>query len=154
MQVVRFTVLGQAKGKERPRVVRLADGKPHTYTPTRTKNAEESIARAYKRAAKGVTFGDKVIKVGIRAFFQIPTSWTKAEKARARQGLRQPYVKPDLDNIAKMFLDALNGVAYNDDKQIISMDVSKTYGEPARTEVVIQEWEVSSWNGCTDQTRA
>lgn len=140
---ITFTVPGQARGKERPRTIRFADGRPHTYTPTRTKNTEDAIARAYEKAAHGLTFDDKIVSVKIRAFFQIPTSWTKAEKERARQGLRQPCVKPDLDNIAKMFLDALNGVAYNDDKQIISMDVSKTYGEPARTEITIQEWEVN-----------
>ena len=38
--------------------------------------------------------------------------------------------KPDVDNIAKAVLDALNGIAYDDDKQITSLVIDKKYGEP------------------------
>lgn len=40
--------------------------------------------------------------------------------------------KPDADNIIKIIADALNGVAYNDDKQIVMCSCGKYYtdGEP------------------------
>ena len=41
----------------------------------------------------------------------------------------RPTKKPDNDNIAKIILDALNGVAYQDDKQVVSLQVEKYYTE-------------------------
>ena len=39
-----------------------------------------------------------------------------------------PTVKPDVDNFLKASLDALNGIAYDDDAQIIEINASKKYG--------------------------
>ena len=44
-------------------------------------------------------------------------------------------MKPDVDNITKVILDALNGVAYLDDSGVIAVTVEKEYGEAARVEV-------------------
>lgn len=48
-------------------------------------------------------------------------------------------MKPDCDNIAKAILDALNGVAYDDDKQVVRLHVEKEYGATGSVEVVIGE---------------
>jgi hypothetical protein len=50
----------------------------------------------------------------------------------------------DCDNIAKTVLDALNGVAYNDDKQIIQLEVGKYYiqDEPEHVHVLINEMSI------------
>jgi Holliday junction resolvase RusA-like endonuclease len=47
-------------------------------------------------------------------------------------------VRPDIDNYAKAILDALNGVMWADDGQIVQLTASKSYGEP-RVEIEIQE---------------
>ena len=44
-------------------------------------------------------------------------------------GQIRPTQKPDADNIAKSVLDALNGLAYADDKQIVTLVVDKYYDE-------------------------
>ena len=44
-------------------------------------------------------------------------------------GIIFPTKKPDLDNIAKIICDALNGFAYADDSRIVSMMINKEYGE-------------------------
>lgn len=49
--------------------------------------------------------------------------------------------KPDLDNMAKSVLDALNGLAYIDDSQIYSLTLFKTYSEQPRTELMLEESE-------------
>ena len=51
----------------------------------------------------------------------------------------KPVVKPDVDNVAKSILDALNGIIYLDDKQIIELDIEKIYAETSWTEVKIKE---------------
>ena len=50
-----------------------------------------------------------------------------------------PAKKPDTDNIAKAILDALNGLAYYDDAQIVELTVAKRYGTVPCVEVVISE---------------
>jgi Holliday junction resolvase RusA-like endonuclease len=54
-------------------------------------------------------------------------------------GCIYPTKKPDADNIAKIILDALNGVAYTDDTQVINLLVQKRYGEAPEVKVEITE---------------
>jgi len=44
-------------------------------------------------------------------------------------GAIRPTNKPDLDNIAKIILDSLNGIAYKDDSQVVSLTVIKHYSD-------------------------
>ena len=53
--------------------------------------------------------------------------------------LIRPAKKPDCDNIAKIILDSLNGIAYADDKQIISLSVEKYYGDTPKVCLILQE---------------
>ncbi len=52
--------------------------------------------------------------------------------------------KPDFDKIAKIVVDALNGIAWVDDCQIVSASVSKQYGASPRVEVVAYEIEAAN----------
>ena len=47
--------------------------------------------------------------------------------------------KPDCDNMGKICLDALNGVAYPDDAQINKLYISKKYGKDAKIRITIKE---------------
>jgi Holliday junction resolvase RusA-like endonuclease len=51
-------------------------------------------------------------------------------------------VKPDADNILKLGLDALNGVAYADDKQVISCECIKAYAETPQMVITVSEMKV------------
>ena len=48
--------------------------------------------------------------------------------------------KPDIDNLIKLVLDALNGVFYVDDAQVMRITASKQYDELARTEITIEQY--------------
>jgi Holliday junction resolvase RusA-like endonuclease len=48
-----------------------------------------------------------------------------------------PYVAPDLDKLIRAVLDALTGIAYVDDGQVVSINSSKVYGEPGVSVSVI-----------------
>ena len=62
----------------------------------------------------------------------------KAKRARALDGQEIPG-KPDLDNVAKGVLDALNGVAYVDDTQVVRLLVQKQYSLEPRLVVTVKE---------------
>jgi Holliday junction resolvase RusA-like endonuclease len=51
---------------------------------------------------------------------------------------RFPTVKPDLLKLARAVEDALSGIVYRDDAQIVAETLEKEYGEPARVEVRVR----------------
>jgi len=120
-----ITIPGKPVGKARPRF-RRAGFKVITYTPDESKKYEKEVARIYKQSI-GVLYTDITLRVRILAKFPIPESWSKKNKDRALKGEIKPNKKPDLDNIAKIILDGLNGVAYTDDKQVTSLEIEKVY---------------------------
>lgn len=73
----------------------------------------------------------------IEVSMPIPKSTPKKKKAMMLDGKIQPTKKPDLDNIAKIISDALNGIAYNDDKQIVHLKVTKKYNKTPHVKVNI-----------------
>jgi Holliday junction resolvase RusA-like endonuclease len=53
--------------------------------------------------------------------------------------MKMPMLKPDADNTAKICCDALNKLAYLDDKQIVDLRIIKEWGERERVEIVVEE---------------
>ena len=51
-----------------------------------------------------------------------------------------PTKKPDIDNIVKIVLDALNKMAFKDDNQITKLEVEKFYSEKEKIFVRIEEY--------------
>src|SRR5271157_4858394 len=47
--------------------------------------------------------------------------------------------RPDLDKLLRGILDALTGIIFNDDAQVIYCGVEKHYGSPARAEISVKE---------------
>ena len=120
-----FTVWHAPQGKERPRVVY-----GRAYTPTKTREAEEAIQWAYRTQVHEPPYEARVpLNVWVQAVFTVPKSDSRAAKADKLEGRVRPCRKPDADNIAKLILDALNGLAWYDDAQITGLSVTKRYGE-------------------------
>ena len=119
---VTFVVPGMPQGKGRPRFMRNG----HTYTPDKTRKYERLIREAYLLQS-GHFYDRAVLALCIYACFPIPKSYTKKQRELIRAGKMFPLVKPDGDNIAKAVMDALNGIAYDDDKQIADIRCFKRY---------------------------
>jgi Holliday junction resolvase RusA-like endonuclease len=49
-----------------------------------------------------------------------------------------PTVPPDLDKLIRAVLDALTGIAYEDDAQVVEIKASKTYDESTGVLILIQ----------------
>jgi Holliday junction resolvase RusA-like endonuclease len=76
-----------------------------TYTPPKTKAAEGQIAAAFKKAYPDVYPTDEPVSVRIKFIFAPPKSWSKKRRAAT---IEQPCMCPkDVDNLAKLVLDAL-----------------------------------------------
>lgn len=140
MGPVKFTVPGQPKGKARARTVRRGGGKSFSYTPEGTVLYENLIKTCYLQDAGHVLFNDgQPLAVSITAFYEVPKSYSKKKKQEMLDGQLYPTKKPDIDNIAKCVLDALNKLAYRDDTQVVRLHMEKHYAEIPRVEVEIKE---------------
>lgn len=136
--VIEFTIPGQPQGKARPRVCRIK-GRSGAYTPRRTMEYEE-LVRASFVAASNIRYEKNMpLKISILAIFPIPQRTSKKLKVAMVKGKILPNKKPDCDNIIKIILDALNGVAYHDDAQVCKIHFEKIYGEIPCVNVKIKE---------------
>ncbi|EOU1600911.1 RusA family crossover junction endodeoxyribonuclease [Clostridium perfringens] len=115
-------VTGKIRGKARPRICR-----GHAFTPKDTVQYEKLVRECYKQQDGRYLEGS--IKALIIAYYKIPKSYSKKRVQAIKDGLEKPTKKPDADNIGKIILDSLNGVAYKDDSQIIELGVIKRYTE-------------------------
>lgn len=131
-----FEVEGKPVGKGRPRFKRMGNF-VHAYTPEKTAEYEKLVRIRFQNAGGVITY--KPVRVEIVAFFEPPKSARKRDKAEMLANRILPEKKPDVDNIAKIILDALNGIAYKDDSQVVDLSVKKCFAAEARVYVHIEE---------------
>lgn len=138
---IELTVQGNPVGKARPRHTKSG----HTYTPEKTTSYENLVKLMYSQNYKSVVFdADIPLAISIEAYMPIPQSASKKKAELMKQNILLPTKKPDCDNIAKIICDALNGIAYPDDKQIVSMLVSKRHSDAPCVKISI--WDVREEN--------
>lgn len=134
---VRFTILGEPKGKARPSFCRNTG---HAITPKDTVNYETLVRMEYGVAYSDFKFpDDAMLDMRIKAFYSIPKSASKKKRASMLANEIRPTKKPDMDNVVKIIADSLNQVAYRDDTQIVDCQCRKFYSENPRVEVMIKE---------------
>lgn len=138
-----FCVRGKPKGKGRPRF-----GLGKAYTPKSTRDYENQIAWEAKAACQKVGWQCEHalgLSVSVEAFFPVPKSWKSAERQAALNGKKLHLGTPDVDNIGKAILDGMNGVVFNDDKQVVHFSIRKSYvtnlDDEGRVEVSITKKE-------------
>ncbi len=135
--IYEFDVPGKIIGKGRPR---LNSYTGTVYTPTKTKDYESLVQQYFLlKYPKFKPFEGRV-QVEINARFQIPKSANKTEKSLMLENKVNPTKKPDIDNIVKIILDAMNGVAFNDDIQITKLNVEKSYADEESVQIKISEY--------------
>jgi len=136
--LVQFTVYGKPQGKARARVT-TRGGYAHSYTPAKTKTYEDLIRKCFVTHEDAPRIPCKgEIRIVAVAHFEPPKSSSKSLKEKMIHKLIPHMKKPDLDNIAKCICDALNKVAYDDDSQIVFLQISKSYAEVEKLEITVQ----------------
>lgn len=137
--VIDIDIPGAPTAKGRPRFSRRSG---RTYTPAATERAEQTLAgRALvalqDHRARLPLRG--ALRVDVDLVMPIPASWSSKKKAQALSGVARPTSRPDLDNLVKLALDALNGIAWVDDAQIVESMTRKVYGAIPCTRIRIVE---------------
>lgn len=129
---ITFTVAGEPVPQPRPRVS-TRGGFARAYVP------KDHAVHAYRQAlaaaarAAGLAETGEPLNVVIDAVFARPKSHLRKSGVRP-DAPRLP--RPDVDNLAKAVLDALQDVM-GDDTHVARLVVEKSYGTEARTTVRI-----------------
>lgn len=142
MKEIYFIVDGKVQPKQRPKVYRNKyTGQVHATTPKKTVEYEEKVKASFYEACDGEKFFlTDAVQMVVNVYVAIPKSTPKKTREKMLTGELKPITRTgDLDNLLKAISDALNGVAYDDDSQIIDATIRKFYGEQARAEITIRE---------------
>jgi len=133
MSTVVFVIPGVARGKQRPRATRTG----RVYTPKQTVNQEAYIKMLAATAMRGLAPFVGPLEATFSISVAIPKSFTRQQRKLIDEGNLYPTSKPDIDNVVKLLCDAMNGIVYGDDKQIVDLYVSKIYEDSASTTVMV-----------------
>jgi len=139
---VTVRVDGAPVPKARARVCTTANGVSVSYTPQATKAYESRVRAAWQAQAGGLQPIPRGVPVAVTiiATFELPASAPKRDHARAVAGETWPMAqRPDLDNVVKAVLDALNSLAWFDDGQAAVLRASKRRGSKPMVSVTIDE---------------
>lgn len=111
------------------------------YSDNETEQHERAIAEyvalLMRRVRNEPT--ERPLCLVVHAFRIVPESWSPTDKAKALAGNIVPTSRPDGDNYLKLVQDALNGVAYKDDSQIVDSRVIKRYSDRPALQVELRE---------------
>lgn len=108
------------------------------YDPSKSSDYKD-----YVRLVAGEKAPDALLEgpVGmvLHVYRSIPKSFSKKKTVAAEAGEIRPTSKPDADNYLKGVKDALKGVIWRDDSQVVEVLVTKRYSVRPRIEVKIKD---------------
>jgi len=129
-----FSVEGDPVGKQRPRFTKTG----RTYTPKKTTEYELAIKEKALSAMGSSCLLETPVAVYIYANYKVPASYSKQRRSDCLAGIERPKVN-DIDNVCKSVLDAMNGIVFVDDKQVVSLHATKRFDTIASVHVLVKE---------------
>jgi Holliday junction resolvase RusA-like endonuclease len=134
--MIKLTIPGIPIAKQRARVTR----RRFAFTPAKTIHYETYIKELF--AVNYPKFEPLIgpIEVNIYAYFPIPKGTSRKNQELMEAGVIRRDKRPDADNLLKI-LDALNGLAFRDDSQIVYASIEKRYSHTPRLEIRIKDLE-------------
>ena len=125
---------GIPKGQKRPRF-----GRGHAYKAPESRAHEDSLGWVAKVAMDGRKPLKGALMVSVDAYFPVPVSWSKRNRAAALIGEIRPTGRPDADNLEKTVGDALNKIVWLDDAQIVDASTHKYYSDTPSLHIEVTE---------------
>ena len=136
--MVTFKLDADPVGKQRARYARRGNF-VQTYTPDKTRNYESLIKEAATEAMGSSEPLETPVNLYLYIRAPIPQSYSKKKVADCLNGFEKPIKKPDASNVLKSVEDAMNGVVYKDDTQIVNIHVTKVYSSQSGIDVCVKE---------------
>jgi Holliday junction resolvase RusA-like endonuclease len=127
---------GPPRGKGAGRATTTTHG-ARIFTDDKTRKYEAQLRFAAQQEMAGRLPTAEPVMVRVQARFQIPAAFSKKKRVDALAGLVWPAIRPDCENLAKA-LDGLNGIVWQDDRQIVIELISKVYGEQPGLMIVVE----------------
>ena len=116
--LIKFTVPGEVRPKDRPRFTRTG----RIFTPQRTLDYENKVKSCYiSKYPYGVAFPEEAVEMSLDIYVQVPKSYSQKKKQKMIER-EYPTKKPDTD-----------------DKQVVSVKVNKYWSEEPRAEVELRK---------------
>ena len=141
-----FTVPGIPVAKGRARSF-VRNGHVAHYTPEKTV-LYENLVKMAAQIAMGFSVLDPhkpldppidgACELHLTLHMPIPASWSTKKRLAALSGLILPTVKPDTSNVLKAIEDALNGVVWVDDKQVVDHHIRRRYSDTPKAIVDVR----------------
>lgn len=133
---VEFTVQGEPMPAPRPRFTSFG----HTYMPSNYTERKETIAELAKKSMQGYEPMQGELEMVLIFAMKPPKSLKKTDVYLCMCGEKRPVKRGDIDNLSKTIMDSLNGIAYKDDSQVVTLKSTKIYanGEPY-TKIVVKK---------------
>ena len=140
MDNISIVVYGEPVAQGRPRFS-TANGFVRAYDPAKSMDYKDYIRLAAGDQMSGKCLLDGALYLGIKIFRPIPKSMSKKKALAAENGEIRPITKPDLDNYIKCVKDALKGIVWKDDSQVIGYiePTGKYYSSKPRIEIEVRE---------------
>ena len=135
--IIEFEIPGRLQAKQRSRYARKTG---HMYTPKETVNAESYVREYFAGLFHTHMPFSGPVSVEIEFYRIPPVSWAKWKRLECIDGGYYDDLGSDLDNKAKTVLDALNHVAFTDDRQVCSLLVRKGFSARDFTLIRIEEY--------------
>jgi Holliday junction resolvase RusA-like endonuclease len=137
MLIVNFEVPGDPVPKGRPRFARRGTF-VQTYTDSKTIEYETRVATLARMAIGSSEPLKGHLTVYLYLRYAVPASYSKKRTEACLNGFEYPK-RVDLDNCYKSITDAMNGIVYVDDSQIVEAHILKCYSLEPGANVMIQE---------------
>jgi Holliday junction resolvase RusA-like endonuclease len=135
--VIRLVIPGEAVPQLRPRFARQGNF-VRAYDPEKCRNYKAYIRMLASEAYSGPLLEGQ-ISLQVAIYRLPPRGWGKSKMALALAGQIRPITKPDLTNTIKGIEDALKGIFWHDDAQVVELYLQKWYSDTPRAEVTVDE---------------
>lgn len=139
-KLLRLWIPGTPQGKGRARSF-IRNGKIAHITPEKTRTYEGNIKTLAIETMGELPPSSKPIRIDLVIVMRPSDSWPEWKKELAYSGRLSPTAKPDSDNVEKAVKDALNGIAWLDDAQVVQDTKQKIFGERPGVRVEVVELE-------------
>lgn len=135
--MIKIEVLGEPVAQGRPRAT-TRNGKTRMYDPEKSRDYKDYVrlVAAQNAPIKPIS---GAVRMVLYVYRPIPKSFSKKKREKAVGKELRPTTKPDIDNYVKGIKDALKGIIWNDDSQVVEIIAAKWYSENPGIEIMIEE---------------